>query len=196
MGAGEGGAKARAEAEARAERWRRRRWSRRFATPKESAKRKPAALTEATACPELSKGKLRRHLRKGRLSQLKKDQRDEEAKARDEARKACAAADIGCTPTARALVEAVLPLGRRLATGISTRVEKSVRGRQRDRWTGVCVSWATTFYQHNHAAFPKFRPFPSFTGRGRSSASPKNTDPSTQCMSAKPATTDFCACGQ
>ena len=82
-------AKAKLEAE-RAERERKETVERAIRYAEESAKRKPEALTEATACPELSKGKLRRHFRKGRLSQLKKDQRDEEAKARDEARKACA----------------------------------------------------------------------------------------------------------
>ena len=51
-------------------------------------KAKPEALTEATACPEVKN--LRRHFRKGRLSELKMELREEEAKARDEARKACA----------------------------------------------------------------------------------------------------------
>lgn len=74
-------------AKARAERERKETVERAIRYAKESAKRKPEALTEATACPELSKGKLRRHFRNGRLSQLKMELREVEAKARDKARK-------------------------------------------------------------------------------------------------------------
>lgn len=75
-------------AKARAERERKETVERAIRYVEESAKRKPEALTEATACPEVKN--LRRHFRKGRLSELKMELREEEARARDEARKACA----------------------------------------------------------------------------------------------------------
>ena len=77
--------KMRAELEAKQEAKQEVEWAIRYVEESAKLKAKPEALTEATACPEVKN--LRRHFRKGRLSQLKMELREEEAKARAEVRK-------------------------------------------------------------------------------------------------------------